>query len=75
MTAEETEALAIVVEHGVELIVQVAATIASAKAGTIKPDDALAHIGTLHQALIDQRAATDKALRARFETVTPVPNP
>lgn len=73
MTAAEIEALALVVEHGIDLIVQIAAAIASAKAGVIKPEDALAHIGTLHQLLIDQRAAADKALHDRFETVTPIP--
>jgi len=74
MTAEEIEALAIVLDHGVELIVQIGTAMQGAKAGLIKPSDALAHIGTLHQQLMDQRAAALKALHERFETTTPVPS-
>ncbi len=60
--------LEILAMHAVELIAQIAATVVGAKAGHIKPTDALAHIGTLHQSMVEDRAAADKALAAKFRT-------
>jgi hypothetical protein len=71
MAAVDVATVESVITHGLTLVEQIIAEVKSAAAGTLKPDEALARIGTLHQQLLDQRAETDAALHAKFAAKDP----
>ena len=58
--------VATVVGHGLEMIAEIVKTLRNVHEGTVKPEDALGQLEKLHARITADRAAADKALRARF---------
>lgn len=52
--------------HAAELTARIWDDVRAAHAGQIDPGEALAHIGTLHQKIIDDRAKVDAEVDAKF---------
>lgn len=64
-----------VLDHGLQMIEQITAILQDTSEGAVKPAEALDHLALLHQKILDDRAAANAALHARFDTSNQEPKP